>query len=283
MDVWSARLQRVRPWLRAGREAVLGDAPVNAAGVALFALLAALPSLGAVVAIYALISDPGEIGAELAGLDRVLPDELVEFMVAQLSREAARSDRHLGIALITTIALALWSGRATADALIVGLNRAYGVTESRHPLDTFLLSGAVAAVTLVGLFVIVAVVIALPSVLELLRVRGDVDTVATWIRWPLLLVTVKGGLVALYRTAPSPRPLPRRRLVPGATSATILWLAVSIGLSLWVEHVADYQSLYGAFSGALVFILWLYISALAILLGGVINAELERADATREP
>ncbi len=275
MGTWSARL---RPWIRAAREAVIGDAPVNAAGVALFALLAAVPFLGAVVAIYALVSDPGAIGPQLDGLQRVLPGEMVDFLIAQIAREAHRSDQHLGFALATTLAMAIWSGRATADALIVGLNRAYGVRESRHPINTFALSVAVAIVTLLGLFLVAIIVIALPALLTLMWIHGDVDRVATWIRWPLLLFVVKGGLVALYRTAPSPRELSRRRLVPGATSATVLWLLVSFGLSIWVEHVANYQTLYGAFAGALVFILWLYISALAILLGGVINAELERAD-----
>jgi membrane protein len=275
-------IARIKPWVRAFREALLGDTTVLAAGVALFALLAAIPGVAAIVAIYALVSDPGDIGPQLEGLDRVLPRDVVEFITNQLAREAGRPDRHLGIALITTMALALYSSRSVADALIVGLNRAYGVTESRHPLRTFALSVAVAAVTLLGCFLVATIVVALPALLALLELDRDVDAVATWLRWPLLLVVVNGGLMALYRAAPSPRDHDHRHLWPGALVATGLMITVSLGLSLWVEHVADYQSLYGAFSGVLVLILWLYISAVAVLLGGLVNAELERNNAAEE-
>lgn len=269
----------MRPWVRAFREALLGDAPVLAAGVALFALLAAIPTVAATVSIYGLIADPADIHEQLAGLDRVLPEHVVTFLTEQLAREAGRSSQSLGIALVTTLALALYSTRSTVDAMMVGLNRAYGVVESRHPFRTFLISIVVAFAALLGAVVVAAAVVALPALLAIFRVEGDLDSAATVIRWPLLIVVVLAGLRTLYLHAPSPRDHDHRRLWPGAFVAAGLWLVVSFGLSLWVDDVADYESLYGAFASVLVLILWFYLSALAILLGGLVNAELERADA----
>jgi membrane protein len=275
------RIVRLRPWVRAFRGALLGDAPVLAAGVALFALIATIPGVAAIVALYSLIADPADIARQLAGLDRVLPEDVVGFLTDQLEREAGRSNRHLGFALATTLALALYSARSTADAMMTGLNHVYGVRESRHPLRTLAISLAAALFSLLGLFLLAAVVVALPALLAIGGAPREVGVVATLLRWPLLLVVVTAGLTALYRHAPSPRGHALRRSLPGALVGTVLWLTVSLALSVWVHRVADYQNLYGAFASVLVLVLWFYLSALAVLLGGLVNAELERAAAER--
>jgi membrane protein len=249
--------------------------------VALFALLATIPALAATVAVYGLVADPADIPAQLDGLDRVLPHHVVDFLAGQLAREAGRSSQHLSIALVTTLALALYSARSTIDALMTGLNYVYGVPETRHPFRTFLISVTVATVTLLGGVVVTALVVALPALLAILSVTGDLDLAATLIRWPFLVVVVVATLRTLYRHGPSPRDHAHRRYWPGALAAAALWLVISLALSVWVDRIANYESLYGAFASVLVLILWFYLSALAILLGGLVNAELERADATR--
>jgi membrane protein len=93
----------------------------------------------------------------------------------------------------------------------------------------------------------------------------------------VLLAIVFGALCALYRFAPTPRPLgTERHTWPGAAVATLLLIVVSWGLSQWVERVADYEVFYGAFGSVLVVVLWFYLSTMAIIIGGFINAELER-------
>lgn len=275
-------IARLRPWLRAFREALLGDTPVLAAGVALFGLLATIPGLAAIVAVYSLVADAADIAAQLEGLERVLPRDVIGFLANVLEREAERPRGHLGVALVTTLVLALYSARSTVDAMMVGLNRAYGVTETRHPLRALLISIAVAGIALVGFVVVAAIVVALPALLALFRAGENAGVLATFLRWPILIIVVLGALVALYRHAPSPRDHAHRRNVPGAIVATILWLVVSLGLSVWVENIANYESLYGAVASVLVLILWFYLSALSVLLGGLVNAELERAMVERE-
>lgn len=274
---------RLRPWLRVGEEALFGDTPVLAAGVALFTLLAAIPGVAAIVSIYGLAADPSDIGPHLDGLERFLPDHVVQFLISQLERQAGRSAEQLGGALFVTLVLAVYSARSAADAMIVGLNHAYGVHETRRTAHVILLTLILAFAKLLAFTMIAVLVVALPAIIHALGVHGDVQVIVDWIRWPLLLGALAGGLTLLYRTAPSPRDHDHRRLFPGALVATSLWLLISWALSWWVSNVADYEVAYGAMASVLVLLLWFYLSVLSVLLGGLVNAELERDDVAPHP
>ena len=261
-------------WLRAAHDALLGEMPVLAAGTALFAILATVPTLAAVVGVYGLVADPHAIHGHLRGLDTVLPLEVVGFLGDQLERQAKRSTGELGVAVATSIVVAVYSARSAARALIAVLNRAYRVRDRRHAVHKILLSVAMAAVTLVGLMLMFGVVVALPGIVALLHLQGY--GLVRWLRWPSLMAILYGALLLLYRYGPSPRPITERHLWPGALTATLLLVLVSWGLSQWVEQVSNYELFYGAFGSIVVVILWFYLSTIALVLGGFVNAELER-------
>jgi membrane protein len=272
---WRTSESLLARWLRAAQQALLGEMPILAAGTALFAIIAAVPALAAVVSVYGVVADPSEIRTHLSGLQTVLPTEVVSFLTDQLERQAKRSNGVLGFQITTSILFSLFSARASAKALIDSLNRAYRVREQRGVFVKLALTLAIAAGTLVGLMVLLSVVVALPGVVAAIDLKR-VDLVR-WIRWPVLLAIVFGALCALYRFAPTPRPLgTERHTWPGAAVATLLLIVVSWGLSQWVERVADYEVFYGAFGSVLVVVLWFYLSTMAIIIGGFINAELER-------
>jgi membrane protein len=263
----------VARWLRAARDALLGEMPVLAAGTALFAILATVPTLAAVVGVYGMVADPHEIHRHLRGLETVLPPEVVNFVGDQLERQAKRTGE-LGLAVATSIAVALFSARGAARALIAVLNRAYRVRDRRRAVHRILLSIAMAGVTLLGLMLMFGVVVALPGIVALLHLRGF--GLVRWLRWPMLMAILYSALLLLYRYGPSPRPLAERHLWPGSLVATLLLVAVSIGLSQWVERVSNYELFYGAFGSIVVVLLWFYLSTISLVLGGFINAELER-------
>lgn len=262
-------------WLRAARDALLGEMPILAGGTALFAMFAVVPTLAAAVSIYGVIADPHDIQTQLQGLRAVLPADVLVFIAKQLEEQAARSNRELGLALAISIFLAVFASRGAARALIDALNRSYRVREIRTPLQKLLVTIAMATGTLVGLIVMFAVVVALPAVFALFNL-GDY-AIIQWLRWPALMAVIMGTLIALYRFAPSPRPLGNNRhLWPGAAIASVLLVLVSLGLSTWVTQVASYDAIYGTFGSVVVVMLWFYFSTIAILLGGFVNAELER-------
>jgi membrane protein len=274
-DWWHASESVVARWLRAARWALLGEMPVLAAGTALFAIIAIVPTLAAAVSVYGIAADPHQIHDHLRGLETVLPVEVVGFLADQLERQASRSHGALGLQILTSVLIAVVSARASGKALIDALNRAYRVREQRPALVKLGISLAMAIATLLGVMVLLVVTVALPGIVATFDLQGY--HLVRWLRWPLLLAVVFGSLVALYRFAPSPRPLgTERHNWPGALIATVLLMVVSWGLSEWVDRVATYEAFYGAFGSVLVVVLWFYLSTIALVLGGFVNAELER-------
>jgi membrane protein len=272
----------VARWLRAARDALFGEMPVLAAGTALFAILATVPTLAAVVGVYGLIADPREIHGHLRGLETVLPPEVVVFVGDQLERQAKRSTGEIGVAVATSILVAVYSARGAARALIACLNRAYRVRERRHVVHKLLISLAMASVTLVGLMLMFGVVVALPGIIALFHLNGL--GLVSWLRWPMLMALLYLALLLLYRYGPSPRLLgTERHLWPGSLIATLLLVIVSWGLSQWVERVTDYALFYGTFGSIVVVLLWFYLSTISLVLGGFINAELERHAGAPDP
>ena len=269
-------------WLRAAYHALLGEMTTMAAGTALFTILATVPALAAVVAIYGLVADPNDIHTHLRGLETVLPLDIVHFLQDQLERAAKRSDNELGIAVATSLVVALYSGRGAAAALINTLNQAYRVRERRHPVYRIAITVFMAAGAMVGVILVFGASVALPGIVAMIDVQGY--GLMSWLRWPVLMTIVLLALAAMYRFAPSPRPLgTERHVFPGSFFATALLMALSWGLSAWVERVADYELFYGAFGSVIVIVLWFYLAVIAIVLGGFVNAELERGSGAPEP
>ncbi|HEX2690153.1 MAG TPA: YihY/virulence factor BrkB family protein [Kofleriaceae bacterium] len=272
----------VAHWLRAAHDALLGEMPVLAAGTALFAILATVPTLAAVVGVYGLVADPHEIHQHLRGLESVLPTEVVGFLGEELERQAERSSGELGFAVATSIVVAVYSARGAARALISVLNRAYRVRERRRTLHKILISIAMATITLIGLMLMFGVVVALPGIVALIHLRSM--GLVGLLRWPSLMAILYMALLLLYRYGPSPRPLgTERHLWPGALFATVLLILVSWGLSQWVERVSNYALFYGAFGSVVVVLLWFYLSTIALVFGGFLNAELERYAGAPDP
>lgn len=264
----------VAHWLRAAREALLGEMPILAGGTALFAMIAVVPTLAAAVSLYSVVADPSRVEEQLLGLTAVLPADVVAFLSDQLQQHAKRSNGELGLALAISTFLAILSARGAARALIDTLNRAYRVRELRTPAKKLVVTIAMASGTLLGVALMFGVVVALPAIFALARL--DDYAMVHWLRWPALMAVIFMTLLALYRFAPSPRPLKARHLWPGAAISTLLLVVVSVGLSQWVTRVATYNVVYGTFGSIVVVMLWFYLSTIAIVLGGFVNAELER-------
>jgi membrane protein len=262
-------------WLRGARGALLGEMPVLAAGAAMFAIIATVPALAAVVAIYGLAVDPTEIEQHFRGLDSVMPAQVLEFITGQLQRIAKENHGVLGFQIAGSIVGAVISARSSARSLIVALNRSYRVEESRQGLKKFGMTIAMGLMALLGLVVMFAILIAVPAIVRALGLRSY--HLVRYLRWPLLLGLVFVTLASLYRFAPSPRPAGTvRHIWAGAGVATVLLILASWALSAWVDHVASYAAVYGAFGSLIVIMLWFYISTIALVIGGFVNGELER-------
>jgi membrane protein len=245
------------------------DATFLAAGVALYLILGLIPTIAAAVSIYALAADAAEIQRHMAGLDRVLPDAVYELIVDQLQLAARRSDNELGLTAAGAVVVALYSMRASADAVLTAIEHVEGAPPRWKGWRRLVLTLVIALGALVALVTLLAVVVAVPATSATL---GSSDR--SWLftlRWPVLIGIGVSSLTVFYALG-----APRRRLrhvVPGALLGTAIGLVASFGVSYYVTELAGYRTLYGAFGGAMIVLVWFYVVSLSVIIGAVTNAE----------
>lgn len=268
MHPYVDRLARTLP-VRVVAHTRRDDAPVMAGGVALFLILGLLPTLFAVVSLYALVADPAQIQGHLAGLDKVIPDAVFGLIVDQLELAARRSSDELGLALAGGVVLALYSTRASADAILTAIEHVDGAPRRWTGWRRLVLTLAIAVGAMLASVALLVLVVAMPATRATLAAsdRSWLESV----RWPLLVGVGVSSLSGLYYLG---TPARGWRVVPGALVATALGLAASWGVSIYVTRWASYQSLYGAFGSAMVVLLWFYAVSLSVLIGAVFNTEL---------
>lgn len=251
-----------------------------AAGVVFYGLLALFPAITALVSSYALFADAKTIGEHLASLSSFMPAGAFGIVTEQVTRIVTGTTGKLSVAFVIALALAIWSANAGMKAIIDALNVAYGVRERRNFVKLNLVSlcftiGGIATVLLAfGGIVIV------PIVLSFLHF-GDtaIVLVVRWSRWPALAALLLALLALLYRFGPD-HPQPRWHwITPGALFAAMAWLASSAVLSWFLADFADYNATYGSLGAAIGLMTWMWISAIVVLIGAELNAELDRAAA----
>ncbi|MVA76172.1 YihY family inner membrane protein [Auraticoccus sp. F435] len=280
-----------RGWVQIAKrgwaEAKADQVPLLGAGVAFFAFLSLFPALVALVGLYGLFADPAVIATQVGSLTQALPEQARTLITDQISSLTSGGRSGLGISVVISILVALWSASGGVSNLMAAVNAAYDEEDNRG----FVKKRGLALLLTVGAIIFFALVLALlavvPPLLESLL--GDSPVVRFLLlaaRWVLLVVLIAVALAILYRVAPD-RDAPKVRWVSvGAVVATLLWLVASIGFSIYVSTFGNYAKTYGVFAGIIVLLLWLWITSYAVLLGAEINAESEEQtakDTTRGP
>ena len=247
-----------------------------AAGVAFYALLALVPALVALVSLYGLLADPAEVERQVEDVLGATPTEVRELVTSQLRSITEDAGGALGLAAVLGIVIALWSASSGVNNLISAINAAYDEGETRGFVRLRAISLAFtlgAIVFLVSSFLLIAV---LPSVLADTGLGTAGRVAASVLRWVLLLIGMMVGLGVLYRYGPDRNAATWAWISPGAIAATLLWLAGSAAFAVYTANFASYNETYGSLAGIVVAMLWLFLTALAIILGAELNAELER-------
>lgn len=250
-----------------------------AAGMTYYSILAIFPALAALVAIYGLFSDPGSIARHLDQLTGFVPDGAIDVAREQLTRVASKGSRTLGWTFVIGLAVSLWSANAAMKALFDTLNIVYGEQEKRGFIKLNVIS---LAFTLAGIaFILLALggVVIVPVVLNYLGQSGFADLPVRLARWPAMFLVLALALACIYRFGPS-RKAPRWRWITwGSAVATILWIIASLLFSWYAANFGTFNKTYGSLGAAIGFMTWLWISAIVVLLGAEVDAELEHQTA----
>ena len=250
-----------------------------AAGMTFYTLLAVFPALAALVAIYGLFFDPNTITAHVDALSGFAPSGALDVAREQMSRIASRGAQALGVTFAVSLAISLWSANSAMKSLFDTLNVINGETEKRGFIQ---LNAESLAFTLAGiLFALIAgaAVVVAPALFNTLGLSDEAAVLLRFGRWPALLVVLTLALAVIYRYGPS-REKPRWRWVSwGGAFAALLWLVASLLFSWYASSFGKFNETYGSLGAVIGFMTWLWISAIAVLLGAEVDAEAEHQTA----
>ncbi len=272
---WLPVLRRVK------RQAVGDNVSLLSGGVAFFALLAIVPLLVAALSIWGLFASPGDATRVIRDLASGLPRSAQNLIRQQLHSIATRSNAGLGLTALVSIVVALWSASSGVKHLIEAVNTAYGEAEDRGFVRVRVLAVLLTFGALFFMLVAVALIAVLPGALADAGVPHGVRVVLDVLVWPVLAVMMVTGLALLYRFAPARTDPEWRWLSWGAVLATLGWLVASALFALYSSNLGSYDRTYGSLGGVVVLMLWLYLTALVVVLGAELDAALEAA--TEEP
>lgn len=249
--------------------------PLLAAGVAFFSFLSLFPAIIAAVLTWGLVANPATMRDQANNVATALPSAARSLLMQQINSLIAKPQQSLGIGLVISLGLALWSASGGIGNLISAVNLTYDEEETRGFIKRKALALGLTLAMIVGGLLALGLVAVAPAVFDALGLPGWTRLLLEVGRWLLLLALVAAGLAVIYRVAPD-RDDPQFKWVStGALVATVIWLIASLAFSLYVDNFSSYGKTYGSLAAVVILLLWLWISFYVILLGAEINAESE--------
>jgi membrane protein len=249
----------------------------TAGSVAFFALLAVFPGIAAIVSVYGLFADPSSISELLSILSGCLPNGVLQIISDILILR--QGNELLGTAFALGLLISLVSSNSGMAALFDALNVVYDEREKRSLIrfycTTFLFTRA-------GIgFIILAIagVVVLPVISKFVGLQESTERLLSFVRWPILLVTIMVSLACIYRYGPSRRDARWRWLTWGSLLGALLWVGTSMLFSWYVATFDSYNKIYGSLGAGVGFMVWLWISVVVVLLGAELNAQMEHQTA----
>jgi membrane protein len=232
--------------------------------------------------------------AELAGkstvdslmnkLSSVMPQSAIDLLSSSLTRTTESGG---GIVMIVVgVLLALWSLTGAMQTVMWAMNIAYERDETRGFVRRRLIALAMVLCCVFAVALVFGLLILGPFVSDWIGRSIGEPTIVNWVwwtaQWPILIVGLMAAFATILWLAPDSSPSRWTFLTPGAVVAVIVWLLASAGFAIYANGFSSYNKTWGALSAAIVMLVWLWLSAVALLVGGEINSEAERSRRLRE-
>ncbi|HVS84662.1 MAG TPA: YihY/virulence factor BrkB family protein [Gaiellaceae bacterium] len=245
----------------------------------------AIPSvLLVVVGLFTLVAGPGTITSLMQHFHSVMPAQATSL----LGQSLHRLDQHpsTGVAMtVVGFVLAIWSTTGAMGAYTTAINIAYGIEDKRSFVRKRLLALEMAAAIGIAFLLVAVLLILGPQVEKLIASHaggagGAIDWLWWIVQWPILLAGLLFAFATLLYLAPDRTPRRWEHLTPGSVFAAVVWLAASGLFAVYTSMFGSYNKAWGSLAAVIVMLTWLWLAAIALLLGAEINAEFERS---REP
>ncbi|WP_307864726.1 YihY/virulence factor BrkB family protein [Allobranchiibius sp. CTAmp26] len=254
-----------------------------AAALTYFGILAIFPAALALVSVLGLLGKH-QTDSLLANISSIAPGgvtDVLRSIITQVQGKAGAA----GVALIVSLALALWSASGYVAAFMRASNAIYNVDEGRPVWKTAPVRLLVTLALVVMLAASAVMVIATGPVASQLGNAFGIGHTAVLIweiaKWPVLIIVVSLMFSLLYKACPNVKQPGLRWISLGGVIAVVAWIVASALFAVYVSFSGSYNKTYGSFATVIVFLVWLWISNIAVLLGAEFNAETQRERAIR--
>ena len=260
--------------VRAFKEGGKDNVSILSGGIAYAVFTSLVPTLSAVILVYGLVVSPDQAARQVQSLAGNLPANARGVLQTLVSTITSSNSGALGIGLVISVLLALFSASGAVNSMITAVNVAYDEENTRNFVKKRLIAFGLTVGGIVFFVVVLGIVAGLPVVLKAVNL-GDLAGVLTQVASvALLAVLFVMALAVLYRVAPD-RDSPRFAWTsPGALAAAVVWVIASAALGVYVR-IGNFGSAFGPLAGVIVLLFWLYLTAYVILLGAEINSEAE--------
>ncbi|WP_234396843.1 YihY/virulence factor BrkB family protein [Bacillus massiliglaciei] len=209
-------------------------------------------------------------------MNQLLPSETTSVLEENIVKILSNQNGGL---LTVGILGTIWSASNGMNAFIHAQNIAFDVEESRGFIKARAMS-VLLTFLLILAFIVVLVLPVFGSVImnminQIIPVPSGIQTLVDVLRWVVAVAVLSIVLALLYRYAPN-KTYPFKHVLPGAITATVSWLIISLGFSFYVSNFGNYSSTYGGLGGVIILMIWLYMTGLILVIGGEINAMYHR-------
>ncbi|MEV4200656.1 YihY/virulence factor BrkB family protein [Micromonospora globbae] len=273
---WMATLRRT---VREFQEDKLTD---WAAALTYYGVLSIFPGLLVLVSILGLLG-PETTETVKNTVTQAIPEGNIQGILERAIDQAKQSGGLASLAAVLGLLAAFWSASGYIAAFMRASNAIYDVPEGRPIWKTLPIRVGVTAVIGVMLLVSAVIVVFTGRLAEAagnaIGLGSTAVTVWNIAKWPVLLILVSLMFAILYWASPNARHGGFRWVSPGGVLAVVIWLVVSGLFALYVTNFGSYNKTYGTLAGVIIFLIWLWLTNIAILLGAEFDAELERGRA----
>ncbi len=248
-----------------------------AAGVAFYAFLSFVPLLGAVVMTYGLVADPATVAQHMQAIIELVPPDAAALIQDQLVNVAATAASKAGLGLAVALFFSIYGATRASGAIITALGVIYEEEDGRSIVRGYLLSAQITVLTVMAGVAGLLAAVLLAYLRQAVNVLGEAGVVVIQaLTWIVAAGIASATFAYIYRYGPDRWKAKWRWLSIGSIAATMLWLAATVLFGLYVANFANYNATYGSLGAVVVLLMWLWVSAYAILIGAEINAEAER-------
>ena len=199
-----------------------------------------------------------------------------EVLNGELTRLATQKGATLGLGFAVSLVVGLWFSNSGMTGLFDALNAVYEEKEQRSLVKYYATTLAFTAGAIVLGLISIAIIVAVPVVLNFIPNASVTAILLEIVRWPLIFVLVGGAIAVLYKYAPCRGSTQWRWILWSAAAAGLVWLGVSALFSWYVASFGSYNKTYGSLGAIFGFMTWMWISMVVVLIGAKLNSELER-------